>query len=344
MTDSGQPGSQGGRRPAANRDLMTTTGSFEAAWRDLGPRVERLLWSKGVKRDVVDDVTQETAIKLYANWDRVDPERPLWPLARTIAVNSLVDHFRTRTAEPVGEVPDEPAAYDLEEHGLARARLSNVASAMGTLRSKDRSMLLAEVDPDSAGRSTSAYKMARMRARQRLAKALDRSAAAFGGVPLGLRRIGVWLQNGAGGESYAAALTGAAVAVTIAAASVVPQAPLHPESLGGRKVRVVRAAKATAQEQEPGRIRKAVARRPARPAATATPAPPSRAAEQTPRPSPGPRHEQELADAGGRKAKTGSGRGYSYVVVCHEDDENPTSVTIIHDGNNEAEDQEYCEE
>lgn len=102
---------------------------FEVAWRVQQPKLKRMLQAKRVPDALIDDVLQETALKLYRTWEKVDPVLPLEPLARTIANNCLVDAYRARRAIPVEEVPETALAYDLEDHALARARLGKVSEA-----------------------------------------------------------------------------------------------------------------------------------------------------------------------------------------------------------------------
>jgi DNA-directed RNA polymerase specialized sigma24 family protein len=351
MNGNGHRPGEVGTRDEANAASMETTGtSFEAAWALVRPRVERLLRSKGVKPDVIDDVTQETGIKLLTNWARVDPERPLWPLARTIALNCLVDQFRARTAEPVADLPDRPDAYDLEEHGLARARLSVVSDAMASLRPGDRSVLLAEVTADQPTGSSSAVKMARMRARQRLNRALERSAAAFGGVPLALRKVATWVQlTPSGAESYATSVAGAAIAAVVVLGAVAPAEAERLQARPNRKIDV----SAAGDQRQPRRADRAHAtkkeqRRTARPVTDTTR---DRAAEleaEAPAEQGSDDHDEpretEVAEAGGKSAKAGSGKGYRYVVVCSDEEpDEPLGVTF-YDGNQDGdEEQQHCE-
>lgn len=146
--------------------------SFERIWTRIQPRLRRLLAARGIPSDVADDVLQDTALKLLRSWSRVEPNLPLWPLARTVALNCVVDHYRRSVEVPVGDVPDRPAPGDAEERGLARARLSQARVALTTLRPADQSVLLAEIGLAVRRDNTSAARMARWRARHKLLQAL----------------------------------------------------------------------------------------------------------------------------------------------------------------------------
>ncbi|MDQ4126126.1 MAG: sigma-70 family RNA polymerase sigma factor [Actinomycetota bacterium] len=329
---------------------METHEPFEAAWRQMKPRIERLLRSRGAAADVVDDVVQETSIKLLHTWDRVDPRRPLWPLARTIALNCLTDHFRKATAEPAAEVPDEPALYDVEEHGLARAQLSAVVQTMRSLRPKDRSVLLAEVGESNAWANDSAHKMARLRARQRLAQALERSAAVFSAVQVGCRRTFTWLQQqgAAGAEVAVPAIAGAAVAVSVALSGIAPT-NTGSNPVGRDSVPRVMAAAGERVKPTPHRTPERTDRPDGSSAATATqqPAAPASRAASSPRPAREQNRPQEtkVAEVGGNSAKTGGDERYRYVVVCTDDesgDGRDLTVAYGEEGSEEESMQDHC--
>lgn len=352
MNGSGHPGRQAAPRPSSNSRGMDTHETFETAWRQMKPRVERLLRSRGAAADVVDDVVQETSIKLLRTWDRVDPRRPLWPLARTIALNCLTDHFRKATAEPAAEVPDEPALYDVEEHGLARAQLSAVVRTMRSLRPKDRSVLLAEVGESNAWANDSAHKMARLRARQRLAQALERSAAVFSAVQVGCRRTFTWLQQqgATGAEVAVPAVAGAAVAVSVALSGIAPTNTGGTDNSVGRdSVPPVMAAAGDRAKPTPHRTPERTDRPHGSSAATAAqqPADPASRPVSSPRPAGEQNRPQEtkVAEAGGNSAKTGGDERYRYVVVCTDDESgNGRDLTVAYgeQGSEEESMQDHC--
>ncbi|MDQ4124690.1 MAG: hypothetical protein M3134_03690 [Actinomycetota bacterium] len=166
------------------------TGShdFEQQWPDLARRLDTMLAGKRVPAHKRDDIVQETGLRLFRMWGQVDPERPLWALVVTIALNLLRDEARKRPErEVLGLVPDRPADQDVERAGLARLEWRRVQSAMTQLSPDHRSILMAELGDDfeTSSRGPNATKMLRMRARRRLSALLDVASAS--GILIGVR-------------------------------------------------------------------------------------------------------------------------------------------------------------
>ena len=173
---------------------MKETGShmFEEQWPDLARRLDAMLAGKRVPAHKRDDIVQETGLRLFRMWEQVDPDRPLWALVVTIALNLLRDEARKHPErEVLGLVPERAADQDVERAGLARLELRRVRDAMTQLSPAHRSILMAELGDDetSLTRGPNASKMLRMRARRRLSALLDVASAS--GVLLGvkLRRL-----------------------------------------------------------------------------------------------------------------------------------------------------------
>lgn len=217
---------------------MTDKGveSFEQAWPELDGRLRRMLARKGVRAASVDDIVQETAVRMFEAWDKVDPQRGPWPFAATVAKNLLWDERnRKQPREVVGAVPDTPADYDVERAGLARLELGRVNRALGRLSHNYRSILLAEVgEPLSLEGEPRAINVLRMRARQRLAAVLEKGGSALAGVPAAAKSSlaklsGFARRNPSTGDAGAAA---AVLVVTVVALSGVPDAasPLSPDA------------------------------------------------------------------------------------------------------------------
>ena len=166
----------------------TGTHSFEQQWPDLARRLDTMLAGKRVPPHKRDDIVQETGLRLFRMWGQVDPERPLWALVVTIALNLLRDEARKRPErEVLGLVPDRAADQDVERAGLARLEWRRVQSAMNQLSPDHRSILMAELGDDfeTSSRGPNATKMLRMRARRRLNALLDVASAS--GVVIGIR-------------------------------------------------------------------------------------------------------------------------------------------------------------
>ncbi|HYP24320.1 MAG TPA: sigma-70 family RNA polymerase sigma factor [Actinomycetota bacterium] len=166
------------------------TGShdFEQQWPDLAKRLDTMLAGKRVPAHKRDDIVQETGLRLFRMWGQVDPERPLWALVVTIALNLLRDEARKHPErEVLGLVPDRAADQDVERAGLARLEWRRVQSAMTQLSPDHRSILMAELGDEYAtpSRGPNATKMLRMRARRRLNALLDVASAS--GVLIGVK-------------------------------------------------------------------------------------------------------------------------------------------------------------
>jgi DNA-directed RNA polymerase specialized sigma24 family protein len=163
---------------------------FCGEWVDELPRLRRMLSRHGVPADEVDDVVQETAIRLYSAWDRLFDGRPLRPLVTTIALNVARDYHRRSThwARPVAAVPDDLLVDNrsVDSAVLARLEVARTAQALSTLSPGHRRTVLEAVTDDlqaeEAGRTRApaATRMARTRARRHLVAALELIAGVTG--------------------------------------------------------------------------------------------------------------------------------------------------------------------
>jgi DNA-directed RNA polymerase specialized sigma24 family protein len=170
----------------------TGSHTFEQQWPDLARRLDTMLAGKRVPAHKRDDIVQETGLRLFRMWDQVDPERPLWALVVTIALNLLRDEARKRPErEVLGLVPDRAADQDVERAGLARLEWRRVQSAMSQLSPDHRSILMAELGDEYAtsSRGPNATKMLRMRARRRLSALLDVASASGVVIAVRIRRL-----------------------------------------------------------------------------------------------------------------------------------------------------------
>jgi DNA-directed RNA polymerase specialized sigma24 family protein len=153
---------------------------FEHQWPTIQSGLKGLLARKKVPFGEHDDLIQETALRLYGMWGRVDPGRSPWPLACTIALNLVRDGSRRRPIREVasGDVPDRPDSHEVERAGLARVELGRVRAALDEMSPAYRSALLVEVG-DAAARASgsAAQKMTRVRARRKLAQLVEKVSA-----------------------------------------------------------------------------------------------------------------------------------------------------------------------
>ena len=167
-------------------------GAFERQWPEVAQRLQGLLASKNVPACKRDDIVQETGLRLFGMWEKVDRARPVWPLAVTIALNLMRDEARRNPQREVLSevVPEMPAAHDVEDEGLARIELERVQMAMAQLSPSHRDVLLKEITPhdDVPRPARNATKMMRLRARRALATLLETAALRAGLVVLKVRQ------------------------------------------------------------------------------------------------------------------------------------------------------------
>jgi len=168
--------------------------SFEEEWPVLAARLDRRMSRSMADPLEREELVQEAGVRLFTMWERVEPDKPLWPLVLTIALNLRRDHYRT-PAWAFTELDDDiPDRHDGEAASLARVELERVFRALLRLQPAQRDVLLAELGRGTAeaGRSTAATKMLRMRARRRLHLLLERGSGVLGVVVL--RPSSLWQQ------------------------------------------------------------------------------------------------------------------------------------------------------
>lgn len=326
---------QGKRTGASNHSSMGAGCGFESVWRELRPRTIGLLVRRGASQELAEDVAQETAIRLLRNWHLLDEDRPAWPLARRIALNCLIDHHRREQPDILAAIPDQVAPFDVEEQSLARFRLGEVWRAMAGLTQREKAVLLAELGVAGHHGNTSAIKMARLRAREKLSAAVGRSGA-LSAVPLQWRRFTGWLHLH-GSTPYVEAGAAAGLLVIVSAAAITWGQPGHAAPKQGPS-NLPSIQLSERQVTEPGARTQSdiAARRRVAPAGARQP----QAARPTPTPSPTPTG----ATAGPARAETGKKGGATYVKICAgEDTQTPhddVGVTVVvYDGSQEPGDE-----
>lgn len=175
-------------RTAVSPELV---GAFEQQWPEVARKLQGLLAGKSVPSCKRDDIVQETGLRLFGMWEKVDRARPVWPLAVTIALNLLRDEARRHPErEVLGAVPDVATGHDVEHEGLARIELERVQQAMAQLSPSHRDVLLNEIapHPDIPRTSRNATKMMRLRARRALTTLLETAVLRAGIVGLKIRQ------------------------------------------------------------------------------------------------------------------------------------------------------------
>lgn len=186
--------------------------SFDDAWPALAERLRRTLTARGVPAQDRDDVVQETALRVYRSWTGLDPNRPAWPFVITVGINIWRDVMRERTGRIAQCHPTEhieiTADHDVERDVLARQELASTVVAIQSLAPEQRRLLLATEDfGDTVRPLRAAERVARMRVRRQLARAVGRASAAV--ALLWLRRPA--RSTGVVATAYASALAAAAL-------------------------------------------------------------------------------------------------------------------------------------
>jgi DNA-directed RNA polymerase specialized sigma24 family protein len=169
---------------------------FLAEWPAVSRRVGGMLNRRGLRPADIDDVVQETALRLYRSWGQLDAGRPVEPYAKTIALNVWRDGLRRGDQEQlVSDVPDAPTvSAGVEQIFLAREELSRTRRALGRMRPAQRGLLVAVAEEELGlgtehGAVTDALRMARMRARRQLLVVLQSASAVAAAVGSGLRSL-----------------------------------------------------------------------------------------------------------------------------------------------------------
>ena len=108
---------------------------------DLRTNIERVMVGK---RDVAEDLMQETMLCAFRNLDTYRPEGKFRAWVFRIAVNQARDWLRRRKRAPVTVPDDGPPAADAppDADALARERAQRVEQALERLPEADREVLV----------------------------------------------------------------------------------------------------------------------------------------------------------------------------------------------------------
>lgn len=251
---------------------------FATLWPKLVPKLRTMLARAGAPVTDRDDLVQETALRLYRMWPKVDHERGIEPLACRIAMNAWRDQWRRRgDREVLGDVPEVAAGPDTERVALARIEVHEVSRALGRLRPSTAAVLRvaaadAESDASTEGGTPAALRMARCRARRALQASLRVACAAAVLAVAALRALGRPVRTGLATGAVASVALVLTLATTHAPASrsgtiaVWPATAARPSAL-----HAATPARAGATSLSPGRRISTSHRGATRPAAKPTP-------------------------------------------------------------------------
>lgn len=187
---------------------------FEEEWPGISIRLERFLISRAVRSP--EDIVQETAVRMFQAWNRIDHSRPLWPFVSTVAINVARDELRQgKGREVLGDPPEEMASVGTEEATLARLEFQRVCTAMTKLNDGHRRVLLDELTSNTTerGRTKAAANMVKLRARRRLTAIVEGMSVALIGLRFRVQR--------SGGEAVHP-IAGAIVTAMVAGSLVIP--------------------------------------------------------------------------------------------------------------------------
>jgi RNA polymerase sigma factor (sigma-70 family) len=140
-----------GASEAGDEVAAGVDGGFEDLYRRYAARVEALAWRRLHDRHAAEDAVQETFLRAYRSFGRIDADRPVWPWLRTIATNVCVDMLRLRRhPDRDGSLSDGdadlgpalPAKSDPGEVHLAAQRRRSIATALAAVNPRQRRVVI----------------------------------------------------------------------------------------------------------------------------------------------------------------------------------------------------------
>jgi RNA polymerase sigma-70 factor (ECF subfamily) len=176
--------------------------AFEEFWRRVYGRLHRLVARRYDAADA-DEIVQETMLRCYENWSRLDPERDAWPWLTVVARRIATDRARARIRRAELEAAAVPPLVDSrrpDDEVCARELRETVHRALFAMPDADRTVLslhhldglpTAEI-ASLTGRTDTAVRQHLFRARPRLAVVLRRLLDGPAGM---LAPVGVWLRR-----------------------------------------------------------------------------------------------------------------------------------------------------
>ena len=139
-----------GASEAGDEVTAVVDGGFEDLYRQYAARVEALAWRRLHDRHAAEDAVQETFLRAYRSFGRIDADRPVWPWLRTIATNVCVDMLRLRRhPDRDGSLNEDdelgpalPAKSDPGEVHLAAQRRRSIATALAAVNPRQRRVVI----------------------------------------------------------------------------------------------------------------------------------------------------------------------------------------------------------
>ena len=163
------------------------TENFGSTWAKVERRLLEDLRGRGVPAHAALDISQEVAERAFARDVPYVDSGDLLRWALVVGRRLAIDQHRAQARVRVGEVPDRPTAYDLEDVVAGRLAIREVAAALRMLPDADRSLILDDhTAPSRQERVHLAVR--RHRARQRLLAIVGSAMAWIAGLPI-VRRL-----------------------------------------------------------------------------------------------------------------------------------------------------------
>jgi len=171
----------------ADRDLLAglrgrDPAAFDGAYERYGRRVMRFLTQLARRRDVAEDLFQETWLKLAATAERLDPDGDLLAWLLTVARNAYVSRRRRDARLALGEddgtTADAAATPAPDAAAEASELVAALSRSLGELSAADREvLLLVGVEGLSCDRAAAVLGVGAAALRQRLHRARARLLA-----------------------------------------------------------------------------------------------------------------------------------------------------------------------
>jgi RNA polymerase sigma factor (sigma-70 family) len=159
------------------------TASLEAVWSDVGVRLRRYAMSRGASAAEADDIAQEVALRALQRDVSFTSSEDVLPWCICVARNLIVDNARRHAREvPTAEVPDQRSTEDVPRQVFAKLEMRRTVQAVKGLSEADQASIrrIFAHDIGRDRRTAVRENVRRLRARERLCKAMLGIAAVFG--------------------------------------------------------------------------------------------------------------------------------------------------------------------
>ena len=129
-------------------DVKNKDAAFERIYYEYYPKLYRFFQKNCSSAHTAEDLTQETLLSFYGNFESYNPERAsLSTWIYVIAKNNLRNWYRTRSRKPETELEEEKieksqeVTNELEEASILEEKKSMLFSAVETLPERDQKIV-----------------------------------------------------------------------------------------------------------------------------------------------------------------------------------------------------------